>query len=56
MTPVLRADGGADLLVEIDSIVVTVGAIEPLWATDADGGDFFQAHDHCGCGAEPIYQ
>lgn len=39
MTPVLRADGGADLLVEIDSIVVTVGAIEPPWATDADGHD-----------------
>ena len=27
-----------------------------VWATDADGGDFFQAHDHCGCGAEPLYQ
>lgn len=39
VTPVLRADGGADLLVEIDSIVFTVGAIEPPWATDADGHD-----------------
>lgn len=39
VTQVLRADGGADLLVEVDAIVFTVGAIEPPWAADADGHD-----------------
>lgn len=38
LTPVLRDDGGADLVADAgDGVATTVGSIDPAWAVDANG-------------------
>lgn len=37
ITPRLRADGGVDLLMELNGAAITIGQIAKPWAVDADG-------------------